>query len=137
LHKGTHLLIDCRNVARHVCLDDRLMLNTLAEAAERAGATVISQTRYKFGSDSPPGFTAIVVLDESHCSAHTYADLGLIALDMFTCGTTDPNDILKYVREVIDLGDIDVRECRRFGVDEPFVVETTLASDSLAVEGAV
>lgn len=118
MHKGTHLLIDCRNVRREVCLDDRLMLETMARSAERAGATVISQVRYKFGSDSPPGFTAVVVLDESHCSVHTYADLGLMAFDIFTCGTTNPIAILDHIRADIDLGETDVREIRRFGLDE-------------------
>jgi len=70
----------------------------MAEAAEEAGATVVSQVRYKFGQDSPPGCTAIVMLDESHCSCHTYADLGLIAMDVFTCGSTDPRRIWDNIR---------------------------------------
>jgi S-adenosylmethionine decarboxylase len=119
LHKGTHVLIDCRDVRREVCLDDRRMLETMARSAERAGATVISQVRYRFGSDSPPGFTAVVVLDESHCSVHTYADFGLMAIDIFTCGTTDPHAILEHIRADIDLGETEVREIRRFGLDEP------------------
>jgi S-adenosylmethionine decarboxylase len=90
----------------------------MARAAERAGATVVSQVRYKFGSDSPPGFTAVVVLDESHCSAHTYADLGLIALDVFTCGQTNPRDVLRYIREEIDLGEVTVTEQGRFTLVE-------------------
>lgn len=117
MYKGKHLLIDCSNVAREVCLDDRLVLNAMARAAERAGATVVSQIRYKFGQDSPPGFTAVVMLDESHCSAHTYADLGLIAMDVFTCGNTEPRDVLRYIREEIDLGDVSVREEYRFADD--------------------
>lgn len=116
MYKGKHLLIDCRNVARELCLDDRLVLNVMARAAERAGATVVSQVRYKFGSDSPPGFTAVVVLDESHCSAHTYADYGLIALDVFTCGQTNPRDVLHYIQEELDLGEVSVKEQARFSV---------------------
>lgn len=114
MHKGKHLLIDCRNVAREVCLDDGLVLGAMARAAERAGATVLSQVRYHFGHNSPPGFTAVVLLDESHCSAHTYADHGLIALDVFTCGTTDPLDVLAYLRTEVDLGDVSIREVPRF-----------------------
>ncbi len=118
MYKGRHLLVDCRNVAREVCLNDKLVLNAMARAAERAGATVVSQVRYKFGQDSPPGFAAVVMLDESHCSAHSYADLGLIAMDMFTCGTTDPRDVLFFLREEVDLGDVEVREFGRFAVDQ-------------------
>jgi S-adenosylmethionine decarboxylase len=114
LERGKHLLIDCRNVSRDVCLNDAAMLDAMARGARKAGANVISQVRYHFGHNSPPGFTAVVVLDESHCSAHCYADLGMIALDVFTCGQTDPNDVLAYIREEIDLGDVSIRQVPRF-----------------------
>jgi len=113
LRKGQHLLIDCRNVSRDVCLNDELMLQALSRSAGRAGATVVSQVRYRFGHDSPPGFTAVVVLDESHCSAHTYAELGLVAIDIFTCGVTNPHDVLAYLREEVDLGEVSVTEMPR------------------------
>ncbi len=118
VQRGKHLLIDCRQVAPELCANDGLILDVMARAARRAGANVISQIRYKFGQDSPPGFTAIVMLDESHCSAHTYAELGLIAMDIFTCGKTDPKDVLKYIREEVDLGEVTVVEAPRFMLDE-------------------
>lgn len=117
MEKGKHLLIDCRNVPREVCLNDGEMIAAMADAATKAGANVISQMRYHFGHNSPPGFTAVIMLDESHCSAHTYADLGLIAMDVFTCGKTDPNDVLKYLRETINLGDVTIKEEPRFGTN--------------------
>ena len=123
MQKGHHLLVDCRSVAREICLNDALLLDVMARAATRAGATVVSQIRYKFGQDSPPGFTCIVMLDESHVSAHTYADLGLIALDVFTCGRTDPRDVLSYIREEVDLGDVSVRNVPRFLTDDDQSVE--------------
>ena len=114
MYKGKHLLVDCRNVPREICLDDRFLLIALAEAAEQAGATVISQIRYKFGSESPPGCTAIVMLDESHCSAHTYADQGLVALDFFTCGTTDPWRVWRLIEAKLPGVEATVREVDRF-----------------------
>ncbi len=112
--RGRHLLVDCWNVSRETCLDDKRFLEAMARGAERAGANVISQVRYRFGHNSPPGFTAMVLLDESHVSAHSYADDGLVALDVFTCGETRPVDVLRYIREEIDLGDVKVREMYRF-----------------------
>ena len=114
MFKGKHLLIDCRNVHRESCLDDKAMLSAMARASERAGASVISQVRYHFGHNSPPGFTAIVLLDESHCSVHTYADQGLVALDIFTCGNTDPHQVLKFMQDELDLGEVTIREVDRF-----------------------
>lgn len=96
----------------------------MAEAAEEAGSTVISQIRYKFGIDSPPGCTAIVMLDESHCSVHTYADLGLIAMDVFTCGTTDPRQIWENLRSRLGLTHYTVSCVHRF--------ETSVSSIPLA-----
>lgn len=119
MHKGKHLLVDCRHVPSDVCLDDRRFLYALARAAELAGSTVISQMRYRFGAVSPPGFTCIVMLDESHCSAHTYADLGLVALDLFTCGGVDPQGILDKLAAELDLGEMSVRSFERFTVAEP------------------
>lgn len=118
--------MDCRNVARTLCLDDRRVLNVMARSAERAGATVVSQVRYKFGHESPPGFAAVVLLDESHCSAHTYADLGLIAMDVFTCGNTNPRDVLRYIQEELDLGDVTISEINRFSTQTSEEVETYL-----------
>ena len=94
---ASHLLIDCSNVAPSVCLDDAVMLAVIASAAERAGATVISQLRYRFGHNSPPGFTAIILLDESHVSVHTYSDAGQLVMDIFCCGKVDPNSILRFI----------------------------------------
>ena len=116
ISKGKHLLVDCRNVPRAVCLDDKTMLATMAAAALQAGANVIGQMRYKFGVDSPPGFAAVIMLDESHCSAHSYADDGLIAIDLFTCGTTNPRDILAAIQKKINLGDVTITEIPRFKV---------------------
>jgi S-adenosylmethionine decarboxylase len=122
LARGKHLLIDCHQVPRHLCLDDRRFLTTMARAAEEAGATVINQVRYQFGADSPPGFTAVVVLDESHVSAHSYADLGLVALDVFTCGETDPREVWDRIRAELGLERFTVREVRRFTA-QPACVE--------------
>ena len=125
--------MDCQNVAREVCLNDRLVLDVMARSAERAGATVVSQVRYKFGSDSPPGFTAVVLLDESHCSAHAYADLGLIAMDVFTCGNTDPRDVLRYIQEDLDLGDVTITEVGRFSMPEDTFLEAFQICESATI----
>ena len=114
MHKGQHLLIDCCQVPRELCLNDELLLETMSEAARLAGATVVSQIRYRFGEDSPAGCTAVVMLDESHCSVHTYADLGLLALDIFTCGGTNPKQVWQRIRKTLSLDHASIRECPRF-----------------------
>ena len=38
----------------------------------------------------PLGFAAVVLVDESHVTAHCYSDRGWLAIDCFTCGESDP-----------------------------------------------
>ncbi len=89
-------------------------METLARSATMAGATVVSQIRYKFGAGSPPGCTAVVMLDESHCSVHTYADEGLMAFDVFTCGSTDPRQVWELTRQELGITGEEIRACARF-----------------------
>lgn len=114
MSKGKHLIVDCKNVEEDVCLDDKTMLKSLSSAVEKAGATILTTSRYRLGHNSPPGFACVIMLDESHCSAHSYADLGLIALDIFTCGKTDPLHVLEFLKEDIDLGNISYKIIDRF-----------------------
>jgi S-adenosylmethionine decarboxylase len=111
--RASTFCIDCQEVAGGLCLNDKLVLNVMARATQRSGATLISKIRYKFESEFPPGFAAVAMLDESHCSANTYSDLGLIALDVFTCRETDPYEVVRYVMEERHLGDLTVTEVPR------------------------
>lgn len=97
-----------------MCLNDQLLLDSMAQSAQEAGATVISQIRYRFGNNSPAGCTAIVMLDESHCSVHTYADLGMIAMDIFTCGDTNPMDIWENLSRKLGIDKANLRMVSRF-----------------------
>lgn len=114
MHKGQHLLVDCSGVSRDLCVNDKLLLESMAQAATAAGSTVISQIRYQFGNDSPAGCTAIVMLDESHCSVHTYADLGLMAIDIFTCGCTDPMEVWQILSNTLGIEQANLRMVSRF-----------------------
>ena len=117
-NKGKHIIIDAMDVPREICLNDKYVLECMANAAERSGATVISQVRYKFGYDSPPGFTSAVLLDESHISCHTYADSGLLAMDIFTCGSTNPRDIFDILKEDLRLTNYNIKTVERFCTGE-------------------
>ena len=117
--KGRHLMIDCQDVQPSLCIDDKKVLEVMARAADRAGANVISQVRYRFGHDSPPGFTAMILLDESHCSAHCYADTRQIAIDVFTCGDTDPHLLWEYMNEELKIQRVTITEFARFQSDAP------------------
>ncbi|MBJ03679.1 MAG: hypothetical protein CMB65_03155 [Euryarchaeota archaeon] len=86
---------------RHVTLDytgfkgeGQWMLSVLRSAVERSNVREVHNHVSEFdGTESPPGFAAVVLIDESHVSAHCYAEEGILAVDCFTCGGVDPNGI--------------------------------------------
>ncbi len=88
--KGRHITLDYTNFKG----DGAWMLDVLQSAVARSEAREVHAHVSPFdGSVSPLGFAAVVLLDESHVSAHCYADEGILAVDCFTCGGVDPAEI--------------------------------------------
>ncbi len=114
MSKGTHIILDCFDIPREVCLDDKYLLETAVKAVNAGGATVINTIRYRFGHESPAGCAVIIMLDESHITLHTYADEGMMAIDVFTCGTTDSRIIMEYLIKEIKITNCIEKQIERF-----------------------
>jgi S-adenosylmethionine decarboxylase len=114
---GSHALLDFSGVPREFCENDALLLDVIRSASIEAGATVINSCRYRFGHNSPSGCTAFVMLDESHVSVHTYAESGLAAADVFTCGAECDRKtdlIAARLREALPHAEVRVSRVPRF-----------------------
>ncbi len=62
--------------------------------------TEVSRAFHQF---EPVGVTGVIVLSESHFSAHTYPESDKIYLDLFCCSSDfDPNTAAKVITEVFD-----------------------------------
>jgi S-adenosylmethionine decarboxylase proenzyme len=69
-------------------LDDREhLVNLLRRSAEAAGATVVAEAIQPF---SPHGMSAVLLIEESHFSLHTWPEQGYAAVDFYTCGDCLP-----------------------------------------------
>jgi S-adenosylmethionine decarboxylase len=64
--------------------------------AERCGFTVVSRAFHQF---EPHGATGVLVLSESHFSAHTYPELNRIYLDVFCCSPSFDANICASIIE--------------------------------------
>lgn len=65
--------------------------------AERCGFTVVSRAFHQF---EPHGATGVLVLAESHFSAHTYPELNKIYIDVFCCANDfDPKKCAYVIEE--------------------------------------
>ena len=94
--KGRHITLDYSGYSG----DGKWMLTVLRAAVSRSSAREVHAHVEEFdGIKSPNGFAAVVLIDESHVSAHCYADEGILAVDCFTCGKIDPNVIVDDVHK--------------------------------------
>jgi len=90
------------------------VLSIMREAVAQSSATEVHSRVVAFdGSTSPPGFAAVVLIDESHITAHHYADRGMLALDCFTCGDTDPGQIADFIHHALMQGAPELHLVRR------------------------
>ncbi len=100
--RGKHIFVDYSEFFPSSSFDGKKMLELMKQAVAKSGAREVHAHVEIFdGSVSPPGFAAVVLLDESHLSAHCYSDQGLLAIDAFTCGGTDPASIVEDLKQTL------------------------------------
>ena len=61
---------------------------------------MLQQHAHSFGDGF--GYTAFLLLSESHASIHTWPEHGTATIDIFMCGDCNPEEALRYFREQFD-----------------------------------
>jgi S-adenosylmethionine/arginine decarboxylase-like enzyme len=92
-YRGFHVLLDYSGFSLPAAdADPQLFSKWNMDAIQKALTTngircVHSHSEvFAAGGPTPPGFTSVCLLDESHVSSHCYSNDGLLAIDIFTCG---------------------------------------------------
>ena len=80
---GRNILCDFFSVRKQKLEDVNSMISVLREAAEKSGCTPLKTVSHVFDTG---GFSAGILISESHFWIHTYPEEGVAFLDIFTCG---------------------------------------------------
>lgn len=105
---GVHLIVDLHDAQR---LDDIDHIEaTLRHCVEAAKATLLHIHLHHF---QPNGVSGVAVLAESHISIHTWPEVGYAALDVFMCGSADPDKCIPVLREAFSAKRVGVNELLR------------------------
>ena len=108
-YAGTHLLVDLWGATN---LSDPAHIDAaLRKAAIVAGATILHSHFHHFTPNG--GVSGVVVLAESHISIHTWPERDFAAIDMFMCGSCDPNDSIPVLEDAFMPMRVDIEEKRR------------------------
>lgn len=110
---GKHALFELHGGNPNLLNDEDFVKSALTEAAEVAGATLLSLVSHKF---SPQGVTAVALLSESHLSLHSWPEFGFASIDCYTCGShTDPEAACKSLKDAFEATYSSIRLLRREG----------------------
>src|SRR3984957_869443 len=105
---GVHLIIDLHGAER---LNDLEHIEaTLRRCVEAARATLLHIHLHHF---QPSGVSGVAVLAESHISIHTWPEAGYAALDVFMCGSANPDACIPVLREAFAATHVGVNDILR------------------------
>ncbi|MGE5530221.1 MAG: adenosylmethionine decarboxylase [Patescibacteria group bacterium] len=96
---GAHVLADFWGCQPEKLDDAGLLMQALRHSARMARMTILGEEAHKF---EPQGFTAMLLLAESHISIHTYPEKGYAAIDVFTCGDGLAQKAIEHLKEVLE-----------------------------------
>lgn len=102
-NKGNHVFLDFINF-----YDDNLeecceyIFEIMRQSIRQTNMKPMFEKMVILKDDTEEGFTSVILLDESHITAHSYTKRGLLALDVFTCGQTNPEIVAKYVKDELE-----------------------------------
>ena len=114
---GIHLILELQECRPDLLDDLDYVRQTLLEAAESTGATIIGDTFHKF---SPQGVTGVVAIAESHLCIHTWPEHGYAAADIFTCGEAfSPHAAAQIIADKFACKSLDTREVTRGMLKRP------------------
>jgi S-adenosylmethionine decarboxylase len=105
---GTHLIIDLHGAKRLNDIDH--IEATLRRCVDASRATLLHIHLHHF---QPSGVSGVAVLAESHISIHTWPEAGYAALDVFMCGSADPDKCVPVLKEAFSAERVGVNELLR------------------------
>jgi S-adenosylmethionine decarboxylase proenzyme len=84
---GTHILLEVTDAPFAVLNSSSQVMGALRAAVAAGGLTVVGEVVHQFPEQ---GFSAVIMISESHLSVHTWPEAGYAAVDLFTCGAAAP-----------------------------------------------
>ena len=83
--------------------ETNVLEDLMDQVAEKCKFTVVARAFHQF---HPQGATGVLVLSESHFSAHTYPEDNLVYIDVFCCSASfDPEACSRIILNVFGASD--------------------------------
>ena len=105
---GLHLMLDGYGANRDKLADVGLLYKTLNQLPDRIDMHKIGFPHIiQFTEGDIAGISGFIFVVESHISIHTYANKGFISMDAYSCKHFDHKEVLKHIRDVYDIQEME------------------------------
>ena len=121
-HKGKHVFLDFINFYAQDDLSEccEYIFQIMTDSLKLTDMKNMHSKMIMLDTDTEEGFTSVILLDESHITCHSYTKLGLLALDVFTCGKTNPEILSNYIKKHIELKYPNII-CTNYKINDRFI----------------
>ena len=92
-----HWVVQLHGVSHERINDPDALVGHLRQAVSDLRLTRVSDHTHYFG----PGVSSVIILSESHLSAHTWPELGYVHLDVVTCVKRLTGESLRAVMQTV------------------------------------
>ncbi len=104
---GVHVYGNLYGCNKELLKDELYLTKIIKEAADIAGALVVSTFYYKFGING--GISVVAIVAESHISIHTWPEHEYATVDVYTCGNhTRPTAAFEYIAKSLNAKKVEV-----------------------------
>lgn len=91
---GRHIIAEIWDIDGDVINDANKIEKIFVDAALAMGAEIREVAFHQF---APQGVSGVVIISESHLTVHTFPEHSYMSVDVYTCGTLDPNVAIQYI----------------------------------------
>jgi S-adenosylmethionine decarboxylase len=92
---ANHILVDYRNIKGNETEIGNFVFDLMIKVINETTMKIVHKKLVILNDNTPPGFTSVLLLDESHFTTHCYSELGLMMVDIATCGKTDTLNVIE------------------------------------------
>lgn len=113
---GPHLTIDAYGCSKERLADLDLVYDFLDRLPGIIGMEKITKPyvfKHKAAPDPDWGITGVVIIATSHCSFHSYPQLGVVFVDVFSCRNFDTAKARDFFEDTFKAQKMDVHEVKR------------------------
>ena len=111
MSNGRHLILDLYDCDPEILNNYEGLEQIMLAGLSLSKATVLRVIGEHF---EPQGVTLLALLAESHCSIHTWPEIGYAAVDLYTCGdTTNTHKAAQFIGDSLKAKTVEEKELVR------------------------